>query len=204
MKDLDDVIRATCDRMQEWLRSLPAWRMHPATDDGGVAAHYGPTLLSEADCVMHFARFLADTGVSWEDMHFELGPAKWLWPANISGGAKWKPDLAIIGRDRLLAADLPDKSGALRFDAFVEFKLASAYWKHGTAWGAPQSFHNDLANDAKKVAGYLERGLCLLGVVVVVEEEDAKFPPTLLEELAALHADLQVRILSRWAPAATG
>jgi hypothetical protein len=196
--DLVTQLDRACARMQAWLGDLPEWPKHPASPDGGVSSHFGPTILSEQDCVMHYARHLASEGVPWEDMHFELGAAKWLFPAERPGGSKWRADLAIVGRDRLLESELPDVAGTFSFDAVVEFKLASNYWLFGTKYGAPGRFHTDAEEDVAKVARYVDEHICQLGYVVIVEEADASFPPDMVETLEAAHPGVRVRVLRRW------
>lgn len=77
--DLAAAIDEAATRMSAWLRDLPAWSRHPVNASGSVSAHLGPTLLSEHDCVLHFARHLRDVGVPWEDMHLELSPGQWMY-----------------------------------------------------------------------------------------------------------------------------
>lgn len=112
---------------EQWLRSLPPWNEHIVVGVGSVASNHGPTLLSEADCVLQFARHLSSSGVPWEDMHFELSRSKVLYvtphpAADVK--PSWRVDLAIADRDALLAAQPPFADDRFRFDAFFEFKLA--------------------------------------------------------------------------------
>jgi hypothetical protein len=187
-----------CARMEAWLREVPEWRRHPTSPDGGVSSHFGPTILSEQDCVMHYARHLADEGVPWEDMHFELAASTWLFPPQRPGGTRWRADLAIVRRERLLGSELPDVDGAFSFDAVVEFKLASNYWLFGTKWGAPEIFHRDAERDVAKVAGYVRERICRLGYLIIVEEADASFPPRMAHIFEAAHPGVRVRVLRRW------
>ena len=101
--------------MNTWLRALPEWPSHPVNPTRTVSAHFGPTLLSEHDCVLHYARFLADSGVPWEDMHLELSPGQWMYET-APGARPKRIDLAIVPRDRLAAAKLPAAAGTLPLD----------------------------------------------------------------------------------------
>lgn len=83
-------------RMTEWLCALPEWPTHPVNASRSVSAHYGPTILSEHDCVMHYARFLSQAGVAWEDMHLELSPGQWMYETtgaspSASTSPSWHP-----------------------------------------------------------------------------------------------------------------
>ena len=75
MQAVEDACAATAS----WLTELPAWPRHPTNASGSVSAHYGPTILSEHDCVMQFARHLSEAGVPWEDIHPEFSPAQWMF-----------------------------------------------------------------------------------------------------------------------------
>ena len=140
-------------RMARWLRALPEWPSHPVNATGTVSAHFGPTLLSEHDCVLHFARFLADAGLPWEDMHLELSPGQWMYEAQSAARPK-RIDLAIMPRDQLAAAPLPAATGALPLDAVFEFALASNFWQHGA--GSPRPMLSKVNADVAKVAEYLQ------------------------------------------------
>src|SRR3954464_11971143 len=102
---LAETIAEAADRMTGWLRALPEWPKHPTNASGSVSAHFGPTILSEHDCVVHFARFLHQAGVPWEDMHLELSPGQWMYHA--AGPKPKRIDLAVIAPGRLADAGLP-------------------------------------------------------------------------------------------------
>src|SRR4051812_41767961 len=123
-------VLAASSRMCAWLRGLPEWPSHPTNASGSVSAHFGPTILSEHDCVLHYARFLADVDVPWEDMHLELSTGQWMYDRTGSATPK-RIDLAIIPRERLAAARLPVPAGEFPIEAVFEFALASNYWQFG-------------------------------------------------------------------------
>jgi hypothetical protein len=118
---VSEAIDEACDRTLPWYRSLAAFETRPFR--GSVMGFRTPYLLSEHDCVMHFARHLHDSRIAWEDMHLELSKSQWIFdeghPAD--AGLDWRADLAIIRPDAFLSAALPSpKSGGFQFDAFVE------------------------------------------------------------------------------------
>ena len=192
------VTEAACDLAEAWLRGLPAWETHPSTSDGSVSGHRGPTLVSEADCVLHFARFLNDAGVPWEDMHLELSRVKSMFAMThptFAEGHKWRVDLAVVARDKLASAAPPLVDNSFRFDAFYEFALASSFWLHGNAFGQPTKLREKVAHDVTKIARYVELGLCDQAYVIVFEECDHGFAANPLPTLAP---DVRVRILRGW------
>lgn len=93
----DESVATASDLMGAWLAGLPPWHSHPRNASGSVSAHSGPTILSEHDCVMHFARFLAQAGVPWEDLHLELSPGQWMYQAKPNAPRPKRVDLAIVG-----------------------------------------------------------------------------------------------------------
>jgi hypothetical protein len=167
-----------CDLAQAWLRALPAWETHPMTANGSVSGHRGPTLVSEADCVLHFARFLNQAGIPWEDMHLELSRVQSMFAVThptFVNAYKWRVDLAVVPRDALAAAAPPFADDSFRFDAFYEFKLASAFWLHGKPFGHPAKLRENVDRDVDKVGRYVELGLCHRAYVIVFEECDHGF-----------------------------
>src|SRR5918911_3570445 len=99
--------------MARWLTELPEWSKHPTNPSGSVSSHFGPTILSEHDCVLHFARFLNAAGVSWHDIHLELSPGQWMYTPNADAKPPKRIDLAVMGQRKLMDAGLPVPSGAL-------------------------------------------------------------------------------------------
>lgn len=69
---IDDQILAAAARMTDWAARPARVAIASVNAGGSVSAHFGPTILSEHDCVLHYARFLNQVGVAWEDMHLEL------------------------------------------------------------------------------------------------------------------------------------
>lgn len=170
---IDAAVANAAAAMAEWLRSTPAWQSHPVNASGSVAAHRGPTILSEHDCVLHFARFLAAAGVPWEDLHMELSPGQWMYAAEPGSPKPKRIDLAIIPRAQLAAAKLPADDGAFPLAAVFEFALASNYWQYGA--GSPSTIRGKIDGDIVKTAEYIRSGLAGRGYVVVVEECDHGF-----------------------------
>ena len=111
---LPEQIADATRRMTEWLCALPEWPTHPVNASRSVSAHYGPTILSEHDCVMHYARFLSQAGVAWEDMHLELSPGQWMYET--TGASPKRIDLAVVapGRCRCRAARTRRRAAARR------------------------------------------------------------------------------------------
>lgn len=169
---LDAQVAEAVASVSAWLRALPEWPKHPTNASRSVSAHFGPTILSEHDCVMHFARFLQQAGVPWEDLHLELSPGQWM--SHATGPKPKRMDLAVIAPGRLAAAGLPVPAGRLPLDAVFEFALASNYWQFGA--GSPGVLRKKIDEDVGKVAEYLRSGLAARGYVVVIEECDHKFP----------------------------
>lgn len=195
-------IDRACERTKAWLRrDVPEWPGHPMNATRSVSSHFGPTILSESDCVMQFARHLKKEGVPWEDMHFELGLAQWLFKRPKSKTPGWRVDLALIERERLLKAPLPTRRGELRFDAFFEFSLASNYWVEGQ--GGPAKARTKVKKDIEKVADrYLTKpAFCERGYVIVWEECDHEFPPDYAAQEMARYPNLRVRFLRGWSGA---
>jgi hypothetical protein len=191
-------IEEACEGTQDWLRSLPEWQKHPVSEDRRESGNFGPTILSEDDCILHFARHLNVAGVRWEDMHFELSGSKWIFAPPREGSTGWRVDLALIDRNRLVGADLPDTSGEFQFDAFFEFALGSNYWLFGSPWGAPKKIRDKVGRDVEKVGRYTAHGLCRLGYVVVFEECDHEFPSGFVQQAEGRHPGVRVRLLRRW------
>lgn len=199
--DIISCIEATCGQMREWLRGLPEWPKHPVNWDGGVASSFGPALLGEHDCVLHFARYLQDAGVPWVDQHVQFRPAQWMYtpPADT-----WKRppavDLAVIPLEQLLAESWPAPLGERPLDVALEFKHASNYWKYGrTRHPEPVTTLRSVEDDIEKVAAYLKNGLARVGYVIVVEETDHGFPAE-YDEPSVGENDVRVRVLRRYRP----
>lgn len=189
-------IEAACVATAAWLTQLPEWPQHPRNASGSVSSHYGPTILSEHDCVMQFARHLNEAGVPWENLHLEFSPAQWMFEK--TQGSELRPkriDLAVVSRERLLSASFPTEIGSFRFDAVIEFAFASNYWEFGA--GSKQVITDKIAGDITKVQEYLVSGLATDGYVVVVEETDHGFPAT-WDETIDEATGVRTRVLRAW------
>ena len=199
--ELASRVEEACAATQRWLGKLPAWNEHIVVGGGSVASDHGPTLLSEADCVLHFARHLSSAGVPWENMHLELSRSKLFFAAlHPAADVKpsWRVDLAVVDRDALLAAQPPFADDRFRFDAFFEFALAGNFWQHGAPYGHPKKLREKVAVDVEKVGRYLEAGLCDRAYVVVFEECDHAFPDGYADAVASMHPGVEVRVLRGW------
>jgi hypothetical protein len=192
---LHESIDAACAQMEAWLRTLPAWPKHPTNTSGSVSSHFGPTILSEEDCVMHFARFLADASVAWDDMHLELSPGQWMYTAEAGAPMPKRIDLAVMRRERLQSAGLPVAPGSVPLEAVCEFALASNYWEYGG--GSPKVIREKVETDVAKVANYLHTGLADQGYVIVIEECDHSFTPAFVQSASIEHG-VDVRLLRSW------
>lgn len=193
-RDLHAAIRAAAAEMADWLCSVPAWEVHPVNASGSVSAHFGPTILSEHDCVLHYARFLAGQGVPWDHMHQELSPGQWMYRTEAKRGRPKRIDLALVAPERLQTAGLPVDPGDFALDAVVEFALASNYWQHGA--GYPSTVLAKVQEDVTKSGEYLRSGLAERAYVIVVEECDHGFPSSLVDDAAERHG-VEVWILRR-------
>jgi len=194
-KSVEQAIEEACEQTAIWLRTLPRWPHNPTNASGSVSSHFGPTILSEHDCVMQFARHLHASGVSWEDMHLEFSPAQWMFNLTQPKSRPKRIDLVVVSQERLMDATLPTDLGSFRMDAVIEFALASDYWQFGT--GSKKTIQRKIALDIEKVAVYLQAGLATHGYVVVIEEADHEFPG-IWDQKADRATDVRTRILRRW------
>jgi hypothetical protein len=180
-KQLDKQISKALEDTERWLQRQPSWKNGNLSNaSGSVISHRGPAVLSEADCVLQFARFLNKHGVPWKDMHIEVTPAQWL--VDPGGGVGARPrriDLAIVERDRLAkrtAPFSPAKDKDFLFDAIFEFKLASNNWvrtlKNGKPAQPPKRVGSTIQSDVAKMGTYLRDLWASRGYVVIIEEAD--------------------------------
>ncbi|MHB1865447.1 MAG: hypothetical protein ACYCPS_04810 [Candidatus Saccharimonadales bacterium] len=189
-------VEEACVATASWLTHLPAWPDHPTNASGSVSAHFGPTILSEHDCVMQFARHLNEAGMPWEDIHLEFSPAQWMFDKVDGSDVRPKRiDLAVVSRERLLGASFPTPIGGFRFDAVIEFALASNYWQFGV--GSKETITEKIVSDIIKAKEYLASGLAAYGYVVVFEETDHGFPAGWDEPALAANG-VRTRVLRRW------
>jgi hypothetical protein len=179
-KQLEKQIEKALAETERWLRKQPTWKNdHLANKSGSVGSNRGPAVLSEADAVLQFARFLNKQGVAWRDIHIEVSPAQWLVQPTSQRVRPRKIDLAIVDRDRLAtrtAPFSPAKDKDFLFDAIFEFKLASNYWnrprKNGRAGKPPASVAKSIDTEISNMRKYLRDLWATRGYVVVIEEAD--------------------------------
>lgn len=180
---MDTRIDRAYEAFEIWLRDQPSW--HAGGRDtplisrsGGVVSHHGPVILSEHDCVLHFARFLNQESVEWHDMHLEFTPGKWFLDSADEAARPSRIDLAIARLSELKKLSEPvdpEDPKKFRLDAVFEFKLASDYWLRSAKRAnpkPPKRVADGIQADVDKAAGYLETGLSKRAYVVVVEECD--------------------------------
>ena len=180
---LKEKITLACDWAQQWYRTLP--RFEERVNLGSVVGCRHPALVSEHDCVVHFARFLNDAGVDWEDMNHQVSVSRWLFDnphpaaaAFVDGRKRWTVDLAILDREVFRTARLPARTRGFEFDAFLEFKYLKNFFtlEGAVKFGAPSCGVRDVAKDVDKIGRYIEEGVCRSGYVIVFEECDWGFP----------------------------
>src|SRR5215211_2942171 len=119
----EDAIEEACRRTEVWFRSLPPFE--PRVNLRSVVGHKYPALLSEQDGVIHFARFLNEAGVAWEDIHHQVAMSRWMFDAPHPAATKMtqgerqrRIDLALLRSQDFLAAKLPATEAGFQFDAF--------------------------------------------------------------------------------------
>jgi hypothetical protein len=165
---------------------------------GRVVGRKHPAILSEQDCVINFAHFLHEAGLPWDAIHHEVSMSRWLFDkphpaatAMTPGEKRWRVDLALLGSEDFLDAKLPSvEQGTFRFDAFLEFKYLSDYWKEPGAQvfgGDPVRGREAVAQDAEKIGRRLDLGVCRLGYVVVFEECDWEFDEVFADDTESNH-----------------
>lgn len=201
--DVSRAIDQAIDTATAWFRGLAGFPTPKVYGGGTVVGSFGPTILGEEDAVLHTARILADCGIPWDHMHLELALTKWLWAkphpaADLPGQSRI--DLAVISPDALQAADLPDTTGSLTFDAFLEFKYASGFWQYGVKFGFPAKLEKIVQADIDKMIGCLEAGICRAAHVVCFEQVDHHLPDDLTARAQERHPGLRVHIIRAWQP----
>ncbi len=191
-------IEAACARAEEWYRSLP--RFPQRVNLGSVVGFKHPAILSEQDCVMHFARFLNEAGIPWDAIHHQVSVSRWLFesphPAATAGARKWRVDLALLRNEDFLAARLPATTSGFRFDACLEFAYLPDSWTvpDATAYGEPAKSRTKVEKDIDKIGRYLDGGVCRAGYAIVFEESESGFSPTFASEAEA-NTGCRVRII---------
>jgi hypothetical protein len=126
-------VEEACLRAGAWFRALLPFE--PRVNLGSVVGHKFPALVSEQDAVIHFARFLNEAGVAWEDIHHQVSISRWMFDAPhpaatkmTEGEQRRQIDLALLRSDEFLAATLPATEPGFQFDAFLEFGYLSDSW----------------------------------------------------------------------------
>ena len=189
----DKAIEGACERAEQWYRTLP--RFAERVNLGSVVGHRHPALLSEQDCVIHFARFVNEAGVPWDAIHHQVSVSRWLFehphPAATVGAnqRRWRVDRALLRSEEFLRARLPATDPAFMFDACLEFAYLSDFWTLPGVhpYGQPAKGREKVQNDVEKVGRYIAGGACRAGYVIVFEECDCEFPPTFVSEAEASH-----------------
>src|SRR5438132_3664922 len=118
----ESAVEEACHRAEAWYQALPLFE--PRVNLRSVTGFRHPALLSEQDCVMHFARFLNETGVPWDAIHHQVSVSRWMFDkqhpaatASNPGERRWRVDLALVKSDDFLAATLPAIEPGFQFDA---------------------------------------------------------------------------------------
>jgi hypothetical protein len=188
----ESAVEETCRRAEEWYRALPLFE--PRVNLGSVTGFKYPALLSEQDCVMHFARFLNEGGVPWEAIHHEVSVSRWMFdqphPAATASNpaeSRWRVDLALLKSEDFLAASLPAIGPGFQFDAFFEFAYLDDFWTLPgvNPFGEPGKRREKVEKDVAKIGRYLAGGACQIGYVIVFEECDWGFSPTFVSDAEA-------------------
>jgi hypothetical protein len=180
----ESAVEGACRRAEAWYQDLAVFEPRAVVGAGEVVGHKHPALLSERDCVIHFARFLHEEGVPWDAVHHEVPMSRWIFDSPHPAATKMTPaqrrrriDLALVKSEDLLKIRLPVVEPGFQFDAFLEFGYLSDYWKVPGAvlFGDPAAGRKKVEADVEKIAVHLETGACRLGYVIVFEECDWGF-----------------------------
>jgi hypothetical protein len=206
----ESAIEEACLRAEQWYRTLPEFRNQ--VNLGNVVGFKHPALVSEHDCVIHFARFLNEAGVPWEAMNHELSVSRWLFdnehPAATArkeaalGEKRWRVDLALRDTEEFRNAPLPiETEPGFQFDAFLEFKYLKNYWTlpKARSFGDPEEGRANVQRDVEKIARYLDRyHACRAGYMIVFEECDWGFTPESIKEME--RSGCRVRFVRSYSP----
>lgn len=167
-RQLEKQIEKALADFERWAGRQPAWKSGKLKSTSGRSvSNHGPAILSEADAILQFARFLNKQGVPWKDIHLQVSPGQWLVDRAIVGSSPARIDLAIVDRDRLAKRGQPlrrHKKEEFLFDAVLEFTLVGDNRKRSHA--------SAITKDTKRVRKYLDNLVAHRGYVVVVEEAD--------------------------------
>jgi hypothetical protein len=197
----ETAIEDACRLSEEWFRALMPFE--PRVNLGSVVGHKYPPLVSEQDAVIHFARFLNEAAVPWEDIHHQVSISRWIFDAPhpaatqmTEGERRRRIDLALLRSKDFLAATLPATEPGFQFDAFMEFGYLSDYWTLPKArnFGEPVRGQKKVKEDVAKVAANVTGGACRLGYVIVFAECDYGFDDSFVAETEAT-SDCRVRFI---------
>ena len=165
-RQLDKQIEKALTDFERWIARQPAWKGGNLKSASGRAiSNRGPAILSEADAVLQFSRFLNKHGVPWKDIHIQVAPGQWLVDKSVAGQSPPKIDLVIVDRDRLAKRAAPlrrHKTEDFLFDAACEFTLVGNSRK-----SLPKKA---IVRDRDRVRRYLDDLWARRGYVVVIEE----------------------------------
>jgi hypothetical protein len=198
----ETAIEEACKRVEDWYRGLARFG-EKRVNLGSVVGPRHPALLSEHDCVAHFARFLNEAGVPWDAIHHQVSVSRWVFdgphPAATAvtpAMKKWCADLALVRTEDFLAASLPALQPGFQFDALLEFAYLDDFWtqKGARRYRQPDKGREKVEEDVGKISRYLAGQACRVGYVVVFEEADAGFPPTFVSDAEAKHG-CRVRLI---------
>lgn len=184
-RQLEKQIEKALADFERWVSRQPEWKPGRLKSASGRAvSHRSPSILSEADAVLQFARFLNKHGVPWKDIHIQVAPGQWLVDRRVAGNAPPKIDLAIVDRDRLAKRTEPlrrHKKEEFLFDAVLEFTLVGPNRKRAQSAA--------IAKDTKRVRRYLDDLWARRGYVVVLEEVDHAWdrPPSKPVDALSVH-----------------
>lgn len=185
-RQLEKQIEKALTDYERWLARQPEWKVgRLKATTGRTSSNRSPSVLSEADAVLQFARFLNKHGVAWKDIHVQVAPGQWLVDKSVAGRSPARIDLAIVDRDHLAKRAAPlrrHKKEDFLFDAVFEFTLAGNR--------SPSATRNSIARDTKRVRRYLDDLWARRGYVIVVEERDYGWDrpaPTPVDALSVHH-----------------
>lgn len=186
-------IEEACRQTEAWFRSLQPFE--PRVNLGTVVGHKFPAIVSEQDGVIHFARFLNESGVPWDAIHHQVSVSRWIFDAPhpaatvmTPGQRRRRVDLALLRREEFLAAKLPASEPGFAFDAFMEFAYLSDYWQEPKARifnRDPIGSREKVEKDIEKIGTHLAAGACRTGYVIVFEECDHGFAKTMAVDTEA-------------------
>ena len=193
----EPAIEGACRRAEAWSQSLPAFSTRAVVGGGQVVGRRSPTILSERDSVINFARFLNEEGVPWDAIHHEVSMSRWIFEDPHPAATAMTPaqrrrriDLILVKTDDFLAAELPITAPGFQFNAILEFGHLSDYWQVPGArifGGDPARGREKVDADVAKVGLHLSTSACRLGYVIVFEECDWGFEESYAAEAAAKH-----------------